>query len=60
MAFAFTACNKDTEPDPVKYTVTYAAGGAAGTAPASGEYAAGETFSLPQATGLSKEDCVFG
>ena len=42
------------------YTVTYSAGeGAIGTAPEGGEYEEGETFELPESTGLSKEEYTF-
>ncbi|MDE6411215.1 MAG: InlB B-repeat-containing protein [Clostridia bacterium] len=57
---AFAACKNGDDKDPVtKYTVTYSAGEGGGTAPNGGEYAEGATFTLPAATGLSREGYDF-
>ena len=52
VAFTLYGCNNQTEPEPTKYTVTYAKGaqGATGTAPTETSHAKGETFTVASNT----------
>ncbi len=59
LAFALAGCKDEETPPPATYAVTYSAGEGTGTPPTGSSYAAGATFALPEATGLSKEGYRF-
>ena len=57
---AAVACDDGKTPsEPVKYAVSYALNGGAGTLPTETDKAAGDKFTLAAATGLTKEDYTF-
>ncbi len=57
---AAVACDDGKTPsEPVKYAVSYALNGGAGTLPTETDKAAGEKFTLAAATGLTKENYTF-